>query len=879
MDALARATEMESLNQQYGLFVGQPDQFGDYPSVASHGHPGLPRDSGRNGASLPFANFMRDGPWDPLRANAPSKPGVFGPRHQGSYGYDNFSYREEPTALSDFGADSAYYSQSVVENLTRKSVVESTYGDPDRGTETQSFVQPFSDLHLHSQHSQGQDSVSVTGEKHWNPQHSPANPEPSYRVCPTCKASVKTKAELNKHKLRHEKPFRCDAPECPRTQGFGTQNDLARHQQSVHRAEGLKFRCAEGACKTKLKLWPRADNFKQHLKRVHGIIINAEGDLSGYEIRPSTNEDLAYLGTSVAQVDMPAQSERLSPWIGMDQSQESSGPPSGEIGYSHLGAVLEASQHQGPVDDQSPSDQLDEDDSQHQEQDSSDSDHLHTELHSTLSEFGSQSQAHEFMATGPTELYQESHALRTGVLNPADLVSPMRESHAVEAMAQGADDQYCQPEDKSQEKPQGDDLYVQDPGQSLTARLGREPAEQGRSHDGSELARLRDAVGSEAARGPEAAEALGDVRKLFHEPERAAGPNTKGTVAPCAVKEPMSSKAVSAKASLGDVALDVSDVSATLQKLMGELDKSELDKLVAKLGYRKAMEEEAKAQEGTPNPPAAPEREGAEVPCQESGCAKKFKRPCELKKHMKRHEKPYACTHADCDKRFGSKNDWKRHENSQHIQLEFWKCAEVLRDGSASPSVAPVVCNKICHRRETFKNHLDKDHGIADAKTIEERCTDCRNGRNFESRFWCGFCKKTIEFGKNGGLACSARFDHIDSHFTGKEGFDKMDIKDWKSIELEPAETFEEILPQNPRPAIQTSHATDSHSRKRRHDAGTSSSQSKRAKHCSSRKDSNQFLIWFCCNCNTNNFWQHAVTTTCLEAECGHHVCSRCSKE
>jgi len=106
--------------------------------------------------------------------------------------------------------------------------------------------------------------------------------------------------------------------------------------------------------------------------------------------------------------------------------------------------------------------------------------------------------------------------------------------------------------------------------------------------------------------------------------------------------------------------------------------------------------------------------------------------------------------------------------------------------------------------------------------------------------------QKTIEFGKNGGLACSARFDHIDSHFTGKEGFEKKDIKDWKSIELEPAETFEEILPQEPRPVIQTNHATDSHSRKRRHDAGTPSSQSKRVKHSSSRKDSNQSLIWFC---------------------------------
>jgi hypothetical protein len=221
---------------------------------------------------------------------------------------------------------------------------------------------------------------------------------------------------------------------------------------------------------------------------------------------------------------------------------------------------------------------------------------------------------------------------------------------------------------------------------------------------------------------------------------------------------------------------------------------------------------------------------------------------------MKRHEKPYACTHSDCDKRFGSKNDWKRHENSQHIQLEFWKCAEKVKDSASSSA----LCGKICHRRETFKNHLDKDHGIADPKTVEKRCTDCRNGRNFESRFWCGFCKKTIEFGKNGGLAWSERFDHIDAHFTGKDG-PKMDIKDWKSIELEPLETFQAILPLEPRARAEVSESTatsgtnnspdqDSASHKRRMDPGAPSSQSKRVKSGGSRKRDHrkENVMWTC---------------------------------
>ncbi|KAK5656524.1 hypothetical protein OQA88_4501, partial [Cercophora sp. LCS_1] len=50
-------------------------------------------------------------------------------------------------------------------------------------------------------------------------------------------------------------------------------------------------------------------------------------------------------------------------------------------------------------------------------------------------------------------------------------------------------------------------------------------------------------------------------------------------------------------------------------------------------------------------------------------------------------------------------------------------------------------------------------------------------------------------FKKNGGLAWSERFDRINAHFIGK-GRPKCDITDWKSIESEPLETFQDILPE-----------------------------------------------------------------------------------
>lgn len=108
----------------------------------------------------------------------------------------------------------------------------------------------------------------------------------------------------------------CQEPGCSRKLGFGTPNDLLRHQQSVHSADGIKYRCMEGSCETKPpKDWPRADNFKQHLKRMHQIDLGSDPDLSKYERR--------YARASVRPRASPAKLDMLSsaPWMGLDQSQ------------------------------------------------------------------------------------------------------------------------------------------------------------------------------------------------------------------------------------------------------------------------------------------------------------------------------------------------------------------------------------------------------------------------------------------------------------------------------------------------------------------------------------------------------------------------------
>lgn len=168
------------------------------------------------------------------------------------------------------------------------------------------------------------------------------------------------------------------------------------------------------------------------------------------------------------------------------------------------------------------------------------------------------------------------------------------------------------------------------------------------------------------------------------------------------------------------------------------------------------------------------------------------------RKHMKRHERPYGCTFLSCGKTFGSKNDWKRHENSQHFQIETWRC-----DGSL-PEGGP--CSKVYYKRQSFLEHLVKQHLVPpsgspprapstspnsvgsgsavaeDEEQYKDKLESCRIGRNSQDRFWCGFCVQLVDLRKKGLDAWTERFDHIDDHFMGRRT-KKVGIRDWVPVD------------------------------------------------------------------------------------------------
>ena len=122
---------------------------------------------------------------------------------------------------------------------------------------------------------------------------------------------------------------------------------------------------------------------------------------------------------------------------------------------------------------------------------------------------------------------------------------------------------------------------------------------------------------------------------------------------------------------------------------------------------------------------------------------------------------------------FGSKNDWKRHENSQHYQLECWRCHE--------PDASSILnqCAKIFYRREKFTQHLKHDHPKMSDHYINKEVRRTRIGRNGQYQFWCGFCRKIIGLKSKGLEAWDERFNHVDDeHF--KRG---QRISDWVPID------------------------------------------------------------------------------------------------
>ncbi|EME88081.1 uncharacterized protein MYCFIDRAFT_209696 [Pseudocercospora fijiensis CIRAD86] len=153
---------------------------------------------------------------------------------------------------------------------------------------------------------------------------------------------------------------------------------------------------------------------------------------------------------------------------------------------------------------------------------------------------------------------------------------------------------------------------------------------------------------------------------------------------------------------------------------------------------------------------------------------------------MKRHTRPYGCTWPNCAKKFGSRNDWKRHESGQHYLVEMWKC------GRARPTDGGTCLRRPFLAKEQMIRHLKgPEHQMTTAHEIEQECENFHLAREGHVHFWCGFCKTLIAQPEDTMNAWENRFKHIGDHFD----HEKRDIDDWVCVEENKAKKL--ITPQD----------------------------------------------------------------------------------
>ncbi|KAK3906191.1 hypothetical protein C8A05DRAFT_29977 [Staphylotrichum tortipilum] len=883
--------QSQSQSQPQGL--GAAQSMADLRALArGHGqqHPFL------QGQGLVLSHFIVDqGPWNPLGMD----PSCGGDLSKGQPGpaqftrqFPNFGidYRNPVPALSEADtvspsvtgllSDSGYGSMAAKQSVGNPSIYN---GDADHSFDTRSLASHFQRM-THR--------TALPNEEHRKRElvaQRPASGAPKVLVCPDCKATLKTNSELNKHRARHNKPFKCTVAECPKaTEGFSTNNDLDRHKRCVHKlvvGPETFYRCDIDQCREKLKNWPRQDNFKQHLSRKHGV---TNVDLARFTFQTRDPADSAGFVPSAAITStepamMSSDPHSHSAWTAVNHTHVS--PASlmnvnGDVGHHGLPNMMAYENHSASFNVGS---------SRYMTQDSLAHNRVQLDMEPALSGLSipppSQragtpiSELLSFVdqsdCVAPDMLRQTGTETRTLMLadiglppvgdarwwgvragvRPLDHEAVTKEEAPLEIDdasedSAGLEEDGVQSERDEVESSAPDGMDVDDAVQDSVSQV--DPQDSDSEHgdpadDTPDTDPIVEVAATQVSQEPEA-----QVKASPPEPQPSA-------------ETP--------------VPIDVDDDLRTEAFLRSLIEGGKLRDKLKKLGFPMPDEAEPKEQKPPVESSAASDSDRFDnTPVNDTPvdtgpvgngrannndnktinkcdeCPKTFIRRCELKKHQKRHAKPYHCTYADCDKKFGSKNDWKRHENSQHFQLEIWRCAE-RADGQPE-------CGKVCHRRESLHLHLRKDHGILDPGVLDQKLADCRIGRNFGSRFWCGFCQKTIEPSDRAAPAHAERFDHIDAHFNGKDML-KADIKDWKHVDTD--------LSELPDLALMVK-AKGANSRKRGHDGDTSEAKAKRR-----RAENGAEEYWTCCFCK--QYWRvdskKDPAPMCLD-ECIHKRCDEC---
>ncbi|CAZ81593.1 unnamed protein product [Tuber melanosporum] len=140
---------------------------------------------------------------------------------------------------------------------------------------------------------------------------------------------------------------------------------------------------------------------------------------------------------------------------------------------------------------------------------------------------------------------------------------------------------------------------------------------------------------------------------------------------------------------------------------------------------------------------------------------KVFVHASDYKKHMnQQHLRPFLCVFyfSGCIQTFGSKNEWKRHVYSQHLQISYWHCDD------------PMCADRkaIFNRKDLFGQHIKRMHPppagpkTSTAAYMDEMIERCRvERRKPPQSSRCGYCKQTF----SGAQSWEQRMEHVGQHY------------------------------------------------------------------------------------------------------------------
>ena len=163
--------------------------------------------------------------------------------------------------------------------------------------------------------------------------------------------------------------------------------------------------------------------------------------------------------------------------------------------------------------------------------------------------------------------------------------------------------------------------------------------------------------------------------------------------------------------------------------------------------------------------------------------------------------RPFVCSFAQygCPSTFGSKNEWKRHVSSQHLQLGYYRCdvGQCNPDNAKTKNGTPVHVRGYndFNRKDLFTQHQRRMHAPwPQSKTpsqqskedfehsleaVRERCW--HENRLAPQQSVCGFCGRVFD----GPSSWEERMEHVGKHYEKGDGEEKEDdeLREWAAKE------------------------------------------------------------------------------------------------